>query len=144
AAAILATLALGRVPVILDSGESSVFRGTNTSLKLSGLLASAEDFPDVPLFVSTVFLDASARAVREAWREDAPPPNPPQGTALILYTSGSTGERKGVLVPETGILYTIDHLIEYFSLDRDTRASVILPLCHSMGLNTQFLPTFFA
>lgn len=64
------------------------------------------------------------------------------GTGLILFTSGSTGRPKAVMVPEEGVLKTVDFLVPYFGLDNKTVAPIILPTWHSMGLNTQFLPTF--
>jgi len=70
--------------------------------------------------------------------------HPPQGTAFILYTSGSTGEPKEVLVPEIGVIETSKYLMEYFSLNAETMAPIVLSACHSMALNTQFFPTFFA
>jgi acyl-CoA synthetase (AMP-forming)/AMP-acid ligase II len=70
--------------------------------------------------------------------------HPPKGTGVILYTSGSTGEPKEVFIPELGILNTSDYLQEYFSLNEQTVASIVLPICHSMALNTQLFPTFFA
>jgi acyl-CoA synthetase (AMP-forming)/AMP-acid ligase II len=68
----------------------------------------------------------------------------PEGTGLMMFTSGSTGTPKGIFVPAKGLLKTIDFLIPYFNLNRDTVAPIIFPICHSMALNTQFLPTFLA
>jgi acyl-CoA synthetase (AMP-forming)/AMP-acid ligase II len=146
AVAVLATIVAGRVPVILDAGESLPRCPIQSGLlKLNGLLTSATDFSDIPRFTSTVFLDSTAQIVRSEI-EAAPVVNQPPaaGTALILHTSGSTGNRKGVQVPERGILYTVDHLIPYFQLGPASKALVVLPISHSMGLNTQFLPTFLA
>lgn len=67
---------------------------------------------------------------------------PPSGTGCILFTSGSTGEPKEVYVPEKGMVSTIVALIEKFQLNQKTVSSILLPVCHSMALNTQFLPTF--
>ncbi len=41
-------------------------------------------------------------------------------------------------------VYVIDYLIELFRLGPETLAAVTLPLHHTMGLNTQFLPTVLA
>lgn len=67
---------------------------------------------------------------------------PPLGTGVVLFTSGSTGEPKEVYVPEKGMLKSIHDLINKFNLSSKTVASITLPVCHSMALNTQFLPTF--
>lgn len=67
---------------------------------------------------------------------------PPKGTGVILFTSGSTGEPKEVYVPEKGIIKSFMELKQKFDLSSKTVASIILPVCHSMALNTQFYPTF--
>lgn len=67
-----------------------------------------------------------------------------RGTGLVLYTSGSTGRPKGIMVPEIGMLQVAHHLIDYFKLSETTKSPVVLPVCHSMALNTQFIPTFLA
>jgi long-chain acyl-CoA synthetase len=71
-------------------------------------------------------------------------PLPPAATALILYTSGSTGQSKPVLLSEDSLIYMIDHLIERLDLNSSTTATITLPIFHTMALITQFLPTFFA
>lgn len=67
---------------------------------------------------------------------------PPKGTGVVLFTSGSTGEPKEVYVPEQGILSSLKELKSKFECSEKTVASIILPVCHSMALNTQFYPTF--
>jgi len=67
---------------------------------------------------------------------------PPKGTGVVLFTSGSTGEPKEVYVPEKGILKSLIELKLKFDLSEKTVSSIILPVCHSMALNTQFYPTF--
>lgn len=64
--------------------------------------------------------------------------------ALVLFTSGSTGEPKGVQLTHDGLFYVITHLTNYFGLNSESRAAICLPIFHTMALNTQFLPTFLA
>ena len=136
--AVLAVLAAGRVPVILE-------RNQVPSTNLGLLLCSAPDYSGVSAPVPTWFLDERGNPIRsESGENGGTNELPKPGTALILFTSGSTGERKGVLVSEKGLLYTADLLAGVFELGPAVRAAVVLPICHSMGLNTQFLPTFFA
>jgi acyl-coenzyme A synthetase/AMP-(fatty) acid ligase len=70
--------------------------------------------------------------------------SPPKGTFVILYTSGSTGQSKGIFIPEEGVLKTVDFLKAHFHLDDSVVAPIILPICYSMALNTQFLPTLLS
>jgi long-chain acyl-CoA synthetase len=69
---------------------------------------------------------------------------PPKGTFTILYTSGSTGQSKGIFIPEEGVLKTVDFLQSHFKLNASAVAPIILPICYSMALNTQFLPALLS
>lgn len=69
---------------------------------------------------------------------------PPKGTFTILYTSGSTGQSKGIFIPEEGVLETVGFLNSHFKLSESVVAPIILPICYSMALNTQFLPALLS
>lgn len=55
---------------------------------------------------------------------------------LLLYTSGSTGVPKGVMVLEHAFLRVIENIGREWSLGRDTRLVCMLPLFHIGGANT--------
>ncbi len=67
--------------------------------------------------------------------------NSNKDTFAVLYTSGSTGDSKPIPVPAEGIEITADYLNSYFKLTDKDVATVVLPICFSMSLNTQFIPT---
>jgi acyl-CoA synthetase (AMP-forming)/AMP-acid ligase II len=147
ALAILTTIALGRVPVILDASlRRERIEKMLAKMNLDFLIVSAAAYPELVTPCSTLRVNMSGSLVsldtkKIKWGNAN---LPREGTAVILYTSGSSGEPKGVQLSSEGISYTVDTLIKYFELSEDSISTCVLPLCHTMGLNTQFLPTFFA
>ncbi len=70
--------------------------------------------------------------------------SPASGTALIINTSGSTGEPKAINILKKSILYTIETLTPILGVEKSTNAQINMLISHTMALNTQFLPTFFS
>lgn len=58
----------------------------------------------------------------------------PSDVALLQYTSGSTGNPKGVLVTQLNLLYNSENIRQAMGLDRDTVGVHWLPIFHDMGL----------
>lgn len=146
--AILAVCLARRVPVILSSTEVQS-QPERWLLKSHLSLLLVEDSADfLTNLVPTLALQRDFSFVPEqtslSFRLLDVGTLPPRGTALILYTSGSTGQPKGICVPEDGLLVTADYLISYFQLNSKSVSPLVLPVCHSMALNTQFIPTFLA
>lgn len=147
AMAILATLIAERVPVMINSVdliESKI--DWIRHAKLHFVLVSEDLAPKTR--VPHLIINEDGYAIQLVGKTNVAGEleqvfyAPPKGTGVILFTSGSTGEPKEIYIPEKGILKTIEDLIIKFTLDEKAVASVTLPVCHSMALNTQFLPTF--
>ncbi|MBD5136077.1 MAG: AMP-binding protein [Lachnospiraceae bacterium] len=67
-----------------------------------------------------------------------------EDTALILYTSGSTGNSKGVMLTHSNLLAEMDNIITAHRLTRDDRVLCVLPWFHINGLVITMLTPLLA
>lgn len=72
----------------------------------------------------------------ESLAADAPPPVHPMSVDLagVVYTSGSTGEAKGVAHTHANMTFVADSIIEYLGMDETERVLCVLPLSFGYGL----------
>jgi fatty acid CoA ligase FadD36 len=64
----------------------------------------------------------------------SPPEPPPEATALILYTSGTTGRPKGAMIPRSAVVADLDALAEAWAWTPEDTLVHGLPLFHVHGL----------
>ncbi len=57
-----------------------------------------------------------------------------EDVALLQYTSGSTGNPKGVIITQKNILYNSEYIRQSFGLDSNSVGVNWLPIFHDMGL----------
>ena len=76
----------------------------------------------------------------KAWVQ---PPISRNTLALLQYTSGSTGEPKGVMITHHNLLYNVSSFKRGLGFTRQTRFGSWVPLYHDMGLIAQLLPALF-
>ncbi|MFE9046538.1 fatty acyl-AMP ligase [Streptomyces sp. NPDC012421] len=95
-----------------------------------------ERMPPLDLLV----IDAGDRADPGSWRE---PALDHDTTALLQYTSGSTGAPKGVVVSHGNLLANASALYRALDVGEDTRFGGWAPHYHDMGLMAQTLPALF-
>jgi fatty-acyl-CoA synthase len=62
------------------------------------------------------------------------PPDDPDALAILQYTSGSTSDPKGVMLPHRCVTANLDGIAAAGGLDRDDVGVSWLPLYHDMGL----------
>ena len=73
---------------------------------------------------------------------DVTPPRPEE-TAALMYTSGTTGEPKGVMLCHRGVLAGARIKTERIPISPADRALCVLPLFHSGGLNDLAFPSMY-
>jgi long-chain acyl-CoA synthetase len=63
----------------------------------------------------------------------------PSDLAALVYTSGTTGRPKGVMLSHQGLMFVIGSIAEYLRLDGDDRILSVLPLAFTYGLSQLLL-----
>ena len=61
-------------------------------------------------------------------------PDPAQRVAALLYTSGTTGKPKGVMLSQSNLLFVARASAEVRSLGPDDKTYVVVPISHILGL----------
>ena len=64
--------------------------------------------------------------------------------ALIVYTSGTTGKPKGVVLAQSALRWNGYNSIHAHDMTHDDHVLTVLPLFHAGGLNNQTLPALLA
>lgn len=88
-------------------------------------------------------LDLSAMALTGApdWQAQEVPDTHP---AVIVYSSGTTGRPKGVVLSHGNVAFTARAKVRYMGVEAQDRLLLFLPLHHCFGQNAIMLPAFFA
>lgn len=80
-----------------------------------------------------------------ALSSDAPKPvaHDPETTAMLLYTSGTTGKPKGVMLPHRQLFWNAINTVYACDLSPEDNVLAFLPLFHTGGLNCLATPTLY-
>ncbi|MDY7092876.1 MAG: amino acid adenylation domain-containing protein [Acidobacteriota bacterium] len=108
-----------------------------TEERLSRRLAAKLEEPHPPLLVTDAIEDVS----EEEWRE---PELEAESLAFLQYTSGSTGDPKGVRITHGNLLANEAMMQRAFEVREDSRVVGWLPLYHDMGLIGNVLQPLYA
>ena len=97
---------------------------------------------DTDLFapLSCLATESTAPAMARAWRE---PEIDPAGVAYLQYTSGSTSDRKGVIVSHANVIANLNGIAERFAHHADSVSVNWLPHFHDLGLVSGLLQPLY-
>jgi long-chain acyl-CoA synthetase len=59
----------------------------------------------------------------------------PEELALVIFTSGSSGDRKGVMLTHRNLVANTESILKYLNISANDRMNVILPFSYSYGLS---------
>ncbi|MEU4218221.1 fatty acyl-AMP ligase [Actinoplanes sp. NPDC026623] len=108
-----------------DAGTSIVLTTAEVKARLEG------DFAGTPELTGLTLIDTATLTTHGYLELEEPGP---QDTALLQYTSGSTGSPKGVVVTHENFLANVAETDELYPCDPDGVVVSWLPLFHDMGL----------
>jgi acyl-[acyl-carrier-protein]-phospholipid O-acyltransferase / long-chain-fatty-acid--[acyl-carrier-protein] ligase len=147
----LAVTLLGKVPVNLNyTASAASFESAIHQCGIRCVIASrafAEKFRSLPLPEGTVYIEEirmklSPAAKRNAWWKARFVPRRilgrlsefnPDRVATVIFSSGSTGEPKGVMLSHHNLLSNIESLRMVFQPSPDDCVCGVLPFFHSFG-----------
>jgi long-chain acyl-CoA synthetase len=93
------------------------------------------DPQDTPALVQRVAVDSAAPFGTMRLPTGRPPaPVDEEDTAIILYTSGTTGRPKGAMLTHLGICHSVLHYECCMALSSSDRAIVAVPMSHVTGV----------
>ena len=125
---------MGSLDVFIDSTRGRILHGDAKLLLIDDLLAdfySPAD-GDPPILPMKAIMPGAANVPSGDALEI--PAHDPEHLVILQYTSGSTSEPKGVMIPDRVLSANIDACAEAAELNSDDAMVSWLPLYHDMGL----------
>ena len=127
--------------VLADSGASFLVAEGHSA---SAAAEAVSQRPGVRVFATRLTPGAAAfqqleQALDATDPAPASPGTSPADLAALVYTSGTTGSPKGVMLSHEALVFVIGSIAEYLRLDADDRILSILPLAYTYGLSQLLL-----
>ena len=124
---------MASIEAFVDSTRARIRHGEAKLVLIDDALAPFyETVPGDPLTLPLAdVMPGPGRATADRWERPAPDP---ERLVILQYTSGSTSEPKGVMIPERVLCANVDASCAAAELTEDEVMVSWLPLYHDMGL----------
>ncbi len=142
-AAFLGAMRLGACPCLLEPKISAEVQSVRmAAVGMRHVVLEAGLMPDASrLEEAGIRLHALSELSATASR---PPVLRPDDRAMMLFTSGSTGQPKGVVLSQANLACNAGGVIAHTGLTQDDRLFHVMPLFHTNGINNQLIAPFLA
>jgi fatty-acyl-CoA synthase len=120
--------------ILEDAAPAALFYGAEHADKVRELKTLA----NIPLWVS--FDEEQPAIERISWIPEHGSPVDPETLWCLLYTSGTTGKPKGVMLPYRMIVWNGYNTVIGWQLREDDVTSIFTPLYHAGGLGAFLVP----
>src|SRR5205814_2927339 len=125
--------------IIVDSGSEAQLKVILTDFDAS-LLVICPDRQDVnelaAMFPQHRILGANDLCAAQNWKPVSTPSN---SIAYLLFTSGSTGQPKGVMVSHANVLHYIEHVTKRYAFTSNDRVSQTFDLTFDLSVHDMFV-----
>ena len=131
-----------RIAYILENGEVELaFVRTEYRERFRGILESHSYLKNVEWIVCEGEIN---NFTREKGALDLPSDPLGDSEALIVFTSGTTGAPKGVVLSQRNLLEDARSIADWHNIDDQTRMMCVLPIHHVNGTVVTLITPFFA
>lgn len=129
-----------RVEYILEAGKAKlVFVREKYHERIKELIKRKESLADIELIVCDDKTDSFTKITGSLKLEE----NLGEDEALIVFTSGTTGPPKAVVLSQRNLLEDARAISDWHDIDSDTRMMCVLPIHHVNGTVVTMVTPFF-
>jgi len=109
-------------------------------IQASQIIVVGEEGPETSLKQLEKLIDVESAELGDSFPSDVKPTDP----LMIVYTSGTTGVPKGVMVSHTRLCESAQNTRSAIPMGEEDVSYLCMPLCHSNGLFGNFVPILSA